>query len=244
MIDFHSHILPGIDDGSRDINMTKALLREERKQGVDLIAATPHFYANRMSVDRFLERRSEAMKETECLRREADEPLPELIAGAEIYYFEGIGCAKDLIRLCADGTRTILLEMPFLQWNEIMLKDIENIILQQKIDVVLAHIERYRCFQKDRNVWNRVLELPLTPQINAGSFLKKRKLFSTSRERQFCMDFVSGHSDVILGSDCHNMEDRAPNLAAARTEIEKTLGREALIRIDEMARKALTFSSA
>ena len=45
VIDFHSHVLPGIDDGSRDVEMSLAMLREMRAQGVDVCVATPHFYS-------------------------------------------------------------------------------------------------------------------------------------------------------------------------------------------------------
>ena len=49
MIDFHTHILPAIDDGSRDIEQTKELLRQAHEQGIHHILATPHFYADRDS---------------------------------------------------------------------------------------------------------------------------------------------------------------------------------------------------
>ena len=68
MIDFHTHILPGIDDGSRNIDMTVAMLSEEVSQGVTAVVATPHFYANRTSVAAFLERREKACAFTELRR--------------------------------------------------------------------------------------------------------------------------------------------------------------------------------
>ena len=91
MIDFHTHILPGIDDGSRNGEMTREMLEEERRQGVTLIAATPHFYASRMSVDGFLARRAAALERTEGLRAESPEPLPGLVVGAEVLYFPTYG---------------------------------------------------------------------------------------------------------------------------------------------------------
>ena len=239
MVDFHTHILPGIDDGSRDSETTKALLCEEKRQGIKLIVATPHFYANRVSIERFLEMRSGAMIKTKKLTEEADEPLPEIISGAEVYYFEGIGNASEIGKLCISETRTILLEMPFGQWNAGMMKDIEGLIFQQRLNVVLAHVERYCFFQKDRRIWDRIMELPLTPQMNAEGFLRKRKLLRSDRQRQLCFHFLSGHPNIILGSDCHNMEGRAPNLAAARAEIETAMGQEVLECIDETTRNAL-----
>lgn len=243
LIDFHAHILPGIDDGSRDVPMTAAMLREEMRQGVELVTATPHFYANRMSVGAFLDRRAEALKKTERLHQETDDPLPAVAVGAEVYYFPGMGNAKDISRLCVEKTRTILVEMPFEQWNEEMLRDIETLIEKQKLTVALAHVERYVGFQKDRRVWNRLLSLPLIPQINAGSFLKPGGLFRWDRKRKFCLNFLEEYPNVIVGSDCHNMENRAPNLILARKEIETALGSEALSHIDRAARQALELRS-
>ena len=46
MIDFHSHILPCMDDGADSIETSLAMLRESKRQGVDLICSTSHFYAD------------------------------------------------------------------------------------------------------------------------------------------------------------------------------------------------------
>ncbi|MBR3017158.1 MAG: hypothetical protein IKH57_08800 [Clostridia bacterium] len=239
MIDFHAHILPGIDDGSRDLAMTEAMLREEKRQGVELIAATPHFYADRMSIDSFLHRRKESLEKMKRLIQEADMQLPQVIAGAEVYYFAGIGQAQEIARLCAEGTKTILVEMPFAQWTEEMIGDIEALIARQNLSVVLAHVERYMAFQKDKSVWSRMLALPLIPQINTGSFLKPGGLFRSDKPRRFCLNFLKEHPYTIVGTDCHNMEGRRPNLAAARREIETALGAEALDGIDAAVKDAL-----
>ena len=239
MVDFHSHILPGIDDGSDCVETSLAMLRECSRQGVDLMFATPHFYANRTSIDAFLTRRDAALEKTEHVRREAAEALPEIMTGAEVYYFQGMGRADGVSRLVVGDTRTLLLEMPFEQWKDGVLKDVEDLIRKQKLNIVLAHIERYWEFQRDRRVWNRVMALPLTPQINAGSFLKKGWFFHPERRRRFCLDFLAAHPRLIVGSDCHNMRERPPNLAAAREEIAAALGTQALAGIDAAAGEAL-----
>lgn len=239
MIDFHTHILPGLDDGSQNIAMTEAMLLEEKRQGVNLVVATPHFYANRMSIDGFLENRAEALDKTECIRGTSDVSLPQVIAGAEVYYFEGMGRAKTISRLCVGKTRTILVELPFTQWDEEMIRDIEALIERQNLNVVLAHIERYFGFQKDRHVWNHMLTLPVTPQINGRSFLKSGGLFHSNNKRKFCMDFLKVHPRLIVGSDCHNVTSRSPNLRTAMAEIAETLGEEVLIGIDAAVQEAL-----
>lgn len=57
MIDFHTHILPGVDDGAENIETALAMLREEAVQGVNQVFATPHFYADEETPEAFLERR-------------------------------------------------------------------------------------------------------------------------------------------------------------------------------------------
>lgn len=60
MIDFHSHILPGIDDGSASVEESLKLLEMLAEQGVKTVVATPHFYPDRTSVSDFLRRRDAA----------------------------------------------------------------------------------------------------------------------------------------------------------------------------------------
>ena len=89
MIDFHSHILPGVDDGSVSLEQSIAMLQEEAKQGIHCVIATPHFYPEQEDVDTFLQRRDAAEA---ALRKEMEKytDLPKLLVGAEVFYFSGI----------------------------------------------------------------------------------------------------------------------------------------------------------
>lgn len=186
-----------------------------------------------MSVDGFLKNRSAALDKTERIRLEAEKPVPEIIAGAEVYYFYGIGRAAEVSRLCINGTQVLLLEMPFEQWTDDVYKDVENLISRQKLTIVLAHIERYVRFQKKMDVWERIMELPLHMQINAGSFVNKGRFLRPDRKWKFCMDFLQKHPDILhMGSDCHNMTSRRPNLLKGREAVAARLGEKALERID------------
>lgn len=60
VIDFHSHILPGIDDGSRNVETSIGMLRMCKEHGVDTMIATPHFYADSNTVERFIDSRQKA----------------------------------------------------------------------------------------------------------------------------------------------------------------------------------------
>ena len=213
MTDYHTHILPGIDDGSKDINMTKTMLEMEHDMGVTHIYATPHFYSQQMAMDEFLENRSHSLQQVKALLETSPE-FPQISVGAEIFYFEGIGKADNLEKLCVEGTDFFLLEMPFRQWNNKCIHDVEKLLVKQQLKVVLAHIERYYQFQKDRNAWNNILDMPVTLQMNANSFIKHVK------SRKLCYKILDDYDDCILGSDCHNTTSRPPNLKYVKTIIE------------------------
>ena len=241
MVDFHTHVLPGIDDGSPDITVTEAMLREEKRQGVDRVVATPHFYADRDSIAHFLKKRDAAY---EAVRKRAEElgpdVFPALSLGAEVYFFPGIGLASQLPMLTIDGGSTILLEMPFVQWTQEMYVNVQDILVKQKLHIVLAHIERYPEFQKDFSVWEKIMRLPVIPQINTGSFMKhKTGLFRKDKRRIFAMDYLKKHPRMILGSDCHNLSGRKPNLAEGRRAIKEEIGAGALERIDRVTEEVL-----
>ena len=97
MIDFHSHILPGIDDGSKSVEMSLQMLRLLKAQGIDTVAATSHFYATQRSPQRFLFRRQEAWDK---LRTALDADAPRILLGAEVLYFPGISHMEELPELC------------------------------------------------------------------------------------------------------------------------------------------------
>lgn len=63
MIDFHTHILPGIDDGAKSLEESLSLLKMEQEQGVDTIVLTPHYFHERQSLDAFLQQRNTAYEQ-------------------------------------------------------------------------------------------------------------------------------------------------------------------------------------
>ena len=80
IIDLHSHVLPGIDDGSQSVEMSLAMLRREAEQGVTVVCATSHYYAKHSSIPAFCERRAEAL---ERLAAVLTDGLPRVLPAAE-----------------------------------------------------------------------------------------------------------------------------------------------------------------
>ena len=81
MIDFHSHILPAIDDGSKNVEESIVLLDMLKDQGIKTVVATPHFDVQRETPAAFIERRQESY---EMLRPHLKKDPPEIILGAEV----------------------------------------------------------------------------------------------------------------------------------------------------------------
>lgn len=231
MIDFHSHLLPEIDDGSKSIEETIKMLAQEYEQGVCQIVATPHFYASRNSVEHFLKQRGKSLERVRAAM-EGKEWIPVIYPGAEIYYFPEMGKAEQLKKLCVEGTRLLLVELPFCQWTKDMLRDIRHLIEKQNFNVVLAHVERYYGFQKDRSVWNEMIQMPLMLQLNGECFLNWKK-------RRFGIHMLQSGKEILLGSDCHNLVNRSPNLKEAREIILKKSGEEVLSKIDRLGERLL-----
>lgn len=229
LIDFHSHILPGIDDGSKDIQESLAMLRLSAAGGVTHIIATPHFYASSDSPERFLRRRLEAWRK---LKPMLEPGMPQILLGAEVYYFEGLCYSNELPLLRVEGTDVLLLEMPFSTWTERMVRDVIDLGRRGDTTVVLAHIDRYLHYQT-KETWETLLSNCILTQINASAVLEGRM---ASRK---ILQLVQNGRAQVIGSDCHNMDSRKPNLAVAMEKIAQTLGQEAAERLIRNAKGIL-----
>ena len=231
IIDCHSHILPRIDDGSQSVNESMELLNMEYKQSVSRVIATPHFYASKHSVDRFLTHRQESYENLLCgLEKKEDTKYPKIVLGAEVYYFPGVGKAEHISKLCIGESNYLLLEMPFCQWDQEVYQDVTRLIEHQKLKVILAHLERYHEFQKKKEVWNEILQLPVVIQLNADSFFGWKK-------RKFCLDGLKKYDHVVMGSDCHNISRRPPHIEEARQVILERGNVSLLGKVDENAKR-------
>lgn len=223
IIDFHSHILPGIDDGSASLEESLELLRLSSRQGVEHMVATPHFYPRHDSPERFFRRREEA----EQLLREAMElsgELPEITVGAEVYFFSGISDSELIKTLTIGQKRCILIEMPDSPWGESHYRELEGIYIKHGITPIVAHVDRYIRPFRTHGIPERLEKLPVMVQANASFFLHR----ST---RRMALRMLKKGQIHLLGSDCHNLTSRRPNLEAAVDVISQNLGPGVLHRI-------------
>lgn len=221
--DFHSHILPGVDDGSASVEESIAMLTELAKQGVRRVIATPHFYAHRESPEEFLARRDRAEA---LLRREMEQytDLPRITVGAEVYFFRGMSQSETLGQLTIRGKNGILIEMPPAPWSEDILRELEDVWRIQGLVPIIAHIDRYISPLRTHGIPGKLAKLPVLVQANASFFLRPATA-------AMAMGMLRLDRIHLLGSDCHNMTSRRPDLGPAIQRIQTKLGPRALGRI-------------
>lgn len=228
MIDFHSHVLPAIDDGSQSVDESLVMLHALKSQGVDTVVATSHFYATHRSPESYLRRRNAAY---ETLKQVLTDDCPRVILGAEVLYFPGISRMDSLDSLCTEGTDLLLLEMPFTSWSEPMIAEVNEMASAHRVQLIMAHIERYY-FKQRVSVWDEFLRRGILMQSNADFFLpfwEGRKALKLLREGRI----------HLLGTDCHNMRERRPRMDEAVTRIRRSLGEETAQDIDERGHRLL-----
>lgn len=222
-MDFHSHILPRVDDGSKSLEQSLTMLRRESEQGVETVVLTPHFYANHVTMDQFFSRRQRAFEQLQAAAAE-DRTLPNLLLGAEVRIFEGLHRVEELEKLTLAGTRCILVELPMLPWSEWMFRELTDLYRQRHLTPIFAHVDRYMTPWRSFGIPEKLASLPVLVQANAEFFLRKPT-------RKKAMKMLQDGQIHLLGSDCHDLEDRCPNLGPAKALIAEALGEAPLARI-------------
>lgn len=229
--DFHSHVLPQIDDGSKSVEESVAMLRMLAEQGVTRVIATPHFYPQQDSPEAFLKRRQCAF---EALAEEMEKlsDLPHVILGAEVYYYNGISDSDVLQELTIGCGKCILIEMPMPPWTQQMYRELAEIYEKQGLIPIIAHIDRYIRPMHTHGILDKLDELPVFVQANADAFVKRNT-------RQMMLRLLRKGQIHLLGSDCHDLKDRAPNMLEAVSIIERSLGPDAMEHLNFFENKLL-----
>ena len=200
MTEYHCHILPNIDDGSRSVEMSLEMIKAMRAQGVSRIVATPHFYAHReKSVAAFLKKRRAALDKLV----KADPSCSDILTGAEVSVEQGLSSLADVEKLRIANTDYILLELPYAPFSNRFLEEINEIACGFGLKPVLAHIHRYLSFYS-RSEMEEVLRTDAVLQFN-------NEAFGSFREKRFVKSLIKEGYPYVFGSDAHNLTDRRPN---------------------------------
>lgn len=218
--DYHTHVLPGIDDGSKDAETSLEMLIQLKEQGIERVIATPHFYAHReKSVEDFIEKRRKAY---DSIKNNISLPV---ILGAEVAIEHGISEIKDIDKLAIEGTRLILLELPYRGYKEWMSEEIYNISSEYGLKVVLAHIHRYTDYYSDEQM-NEILKTDAVFQIN-------NEAFDSHSSKSFVKNLLKREVPIVFGSDAHNLTDRKPNWKILKKKRNMSIIEESAMILDK-----------
>lgn len=215
MIDMHSHIINGIDDGSKSIEMTINMLKKAEQSGTTDIIATPHFMRGRFEVEY-----NEVLKKVEELKgisRENNIDI-NIYAGQEVYYSRKLlEYYNDKIIGTINNSKYMLIELPMLEFN---IEEVINTIYELQIrgiTPIIAHPERYKPFIKKPSMINALIKEGMLFQLNAGSiagdFGKDVKKTATK--------YLEYNIYSVVGSDAHRDRGRDTDMREALNILEE-----------------------
>ena len=209
-IDFHCHILPGMDfDGTDDLKESVAMCTTLKSQGVATVCATPHFYPWNDDVDEFLARRSETYEKLAAAGGDI-----EIILGAEVQIFKSLA-DYPVDKMCIGDSNVVMLEMPRLPYADWMFTAIENTVYKYHLIPVIAHIERYGY---SKETIKKLATLPnVFFQISVDELDRKSAIKTLDT-------ICSCGVPVVLGSDAHNTIERAPHFDIVSEKLKVRAG--------------------
>ncbi len=220
MIDIHSHIIPGIDDGSKDIEMTIDMLKKAELSGTTDIIATPHFMRGRFEVEY-----NEVLKKVDELRdisRKNNIDI-NIYAGQEVYYSKSIlEYYNDKLIGTINNTKYMLIELPIVEFN---IDEVINTIYELQIrgiTPIIAHPERYKQFIKKPSMINNLIKEGMLFQLNAGSITG-----SFGREvKKIASKYLEDNIYSFMGSDAHRDIGRDTDIKKALSILERNQRKE------------------
>ena len=224
LYDIHCHILPGVDDGSRSMEESLAMLGMEYDEGVRFILLTPHF-----RYDMFETGLETIKKRFQELQQQSKEKWPDLTLrlGCELHRsMDMVECLKDGRRLALNGTRYVLLEFSGRDPRSMIFERTKD-LLDHGYRPIVAHVERYPVLREDTEHLEVLRDMGAFLQVNADTISGKdgfsSKWYARKLMKQGLIDFV--------GTDCHRSDSRTPALKKAYDQTVKTMGEEYAVQL-------------
>ena len=221
MIDFHTHILPNIDDGSRSIDETFNLIKEAKEVGFDGIILTSHYIENFYETD---------VPERDVWVKAISENLgakgidTDLYLANEIYISENMmGLLEQQKASTINNSCYVLFELP-LNEEPLNLYDVIYSLQENKLIPILAHPERYSFVQKEPELIYDLIEKGCLMQANYGSIIGQYGV----KAEYIVKKFLENNMIHFLGSDVHRQNSIYPKIPFALEKIREIVGEEKL----------------
>lgn len=214
MIDLHTHILPGVDDGVESKDEAAAVAYDAVQQGVKKVIATPHYLVGNQKLTA-AEIKERIKNLEEFLKHKGIEI--EILPGMEIYIRKNLGkLAKEGQLLGLNESRYLLIELPLNNlphYTEDVFYDLQVLGYQP----IIAHPERYRVVREDPNLLYRWLEAGALAQLNGGSLLG---IFG-ERVKNTAEILVEHNLVQLVASDLHSNKRRRECLEEVNARLEE-----------------------
>ena len=221
MIDFHTHIIPNIDDGSRSIEETFNLIKEAKEAGFEGIVLTSHYIENYYETD---------APERDVWVKAISDNLENKGIETDLYLANEIYMSDNMMKLLIDGKAStinnssyVLFEMPLDSEPE-NLYDVIYTLQENKLIPVLAHPERYSFVQKEPELINDLIEKGVLMQANYGSILGQYG----EKTELIVRKFLEKNMIHFLGSDVHRQDTIYKKIPQAIDKIRAIVGDDKL----------------
>jgi len=219
MIDIHSHVLPGIDDGSRSIEESLRMIREAAKSGFTGIVCTSHYYSDAYSCDKSQRQILINELKKELRKQKID---VEIYNGAEVYISMDLDTLieKDIIPTL-NNSKYILFELP-MNTKVIYMDEAINKMQKAGLILILAHPERYSYMQKNFSAYEELIKKGIMFQVNLGSIVGRHG----NMAKKIAKKLLKNNMVSVLSTDAHRPESMYQRTDEILKKLNKIIDKE------------------
>lgn len=210
MIDFHSHILPNIDDGSRSMEESINLIREATEAGFAGIISTSHYLQDYYECDEQERRKllEDIDDEAPKLSNNIGMQMPKLYLGSEIYITtDMINLLEEKKASTINNTKYVLFELP-MNSRPLFVKDVVYKLIEDGYRPIIAHPERYSYVKEDIGFVKELKDMGALFQSNYGSIIG---MYGNSAKKTV-KKLLKENLISFLGSDVHKTGQIYPKI--------------------------------
>ena len=226
MIDIHCHILPGIDDGAKDLNESLEMARQAQAQGITRIVASPHHKNGSYENDLQSILTEVNLLNKELMREGID---LEILPGQEVRIYGEMEADLDVDLLSVNNTGVyMLIEFPSSHLPRYANKLLFDLQLKGIVPIIV-HPERNREIMEDPSKLYRLIKEGSLSQVTASSVTGRMG----KKIKKFSLDLLSHDLAHFVASDAHNTTTRPFDLREAYEVVEKELGMSKRYQVQE-----------
>lgn len=228
-MDIHTHILPGVDDGSPDMEETLRMLTVAVKEGITHMIATPHYKAGRHNAS--AETIYRLVSRVQDLADDNSLPI-QIYSGNEVLFYSEVEDALAKHKICTlNETEYVLVEFsPKDSYTYI--RNALDSILGMGYQPIIAHVERYECMVKHPEFAAEISQMGVKIQINASSYAGE----TGWRIKRFTHKLLKNRLVDYVGTDAHSSSGRSPTMQKCSKSLYK--------KFDEDYVNAILFQNA